>query len=318
MKIEDFQLRMQSKYEHETTISTSFESELQSEYAERSRQLLETMEYEKRLRSQMHLVLIRQFLQQLHSGFKTLEPLNIPTQESSEVLHVKEQRSEYQALNIAMQGFIQTDTQKISIDINVAMSHTLITERNFETSNFIDPLIINFDGEMPTLSDTSFHFDIDNNGSSDQVSLLNQGNGFLALDSDENGTIDAGSELFGTVLGNGFAELSLFDDDNNLWIDANDPILDKLRIWVKNEDQDELLSLGEVGIGAIYLGSTRSEFHYKNQEQSLGQLRSSGLFLHESGHSGIIAQIDLAKQKAVDNPVKSTEPLLANLIQQEV
>jgi hypothetical protein len=260
----------------------------------------------------MYLMLIRQFLQQLQIGFRETPQLQTMPQSPQEETRVHVKRSESQKFELNMGGFIQTDTQRIALDISVSMSHTMITQRSFEASHCIDPLIINLDGEMPSLSDTSFHFDIDNDGTSDQVSMPAKGNGFLALDRDENGCIDEGSELFGTVLGNGFAELSLFDSDHNLWIDENDPVLDKLRIWVKNDGEDQLLALGEVGIGAIYLGSSRSEFRYQNETQTLGQLRSSGLFLHENGHSGIIAQIDLAKQKSSE-----TTPL-AKLLQQEV
>ncbi|MEA3522984.1 MAG: hypothetical protein U9R50_08405 [Campylobacterota bacterium] len=314
MKIENFQLRMDSKYEQETLIKASFENELQIEESQRTREKIEVMEYEKRLQSQMHLMLIRQFLQQLYNAYKQSEsPIEPMPQQREAESFVHVERIEHQKFELNMGGFIQTDTQKIAIDISVSMSHTLISQSSFEASHCIDPLIINFEGEMPSLSDTSFHFDIDNDGASDQISMLKDGNGFLALDRDENGTIDSGSELFGTVLGNGFAELSLFDDDSNLWIDENDPILDKLRIWVNNDGENELLALGELGIGAIYLGSVRSEFQYKSQEQNLGELRSSGLFLYENGQSGIISQIDLAKQEK--NSVLKEEPL-ANLIMQ--
>lgn len=317
MKIEDFQLSMQSKHKHKRTITTSFESNLESETIARSQDAIKAMNYEKRLTSQIHLMLIRQFLQQLYSAFRqTNMPLDLIPQPSQKEAIVTTKETEFQKFDLCMDGFIQTDTQKIAIDINVTMSHTLISERSFEASHCIDPLIINLEGEMPSLSDTSFHFDIDNDGTSDQISALNQGNGFLALDRDDNGSIDSGSELFGTTLGNGFAELSRFDDDGNMWIDENDPIFDKLRIWIKNDTQDQLIGLGEVGIGAIYLGSTRSEFRYKNQTQTLGQLRSSGLFLHEDGHGGIITQIDLAKQKHTDSTIKTHA--LATLLQKEV
>jgi len=317
MKIEDFQLSMQSKHKHERTITTSFESNLESETIAYSQDAIKAMNYEKRLTSQIHIMLIRQFLQQLYSAFRQTDmPLDLIPQPSQKEAIVTTKETEFQKFDLYMGGFIQTDTQKIAIDFSVTISHTLISERSFEASHCIDPLIINLEGEMPSLSDTSFHFDIDNDGTSDQISSLKEGNGFLALDRDDNGSIDSGSELFGTTLGNGFAELSLFDNDNNLWIDENDPIFDKLRIWVKNDGQDQLLGLGEVGIGAIYLGSTRSEFRYQNEKQTLGQLRSSGLFLHEDGHSGIIAQIDLAKHKA---SVSSLKPqTLATLLQKEV
>lgn len=57
-----------------------------------------------------------------------------------------------------------------------------------------------------------------------------RGSGFLALDRNQNGVVDDGSELFGTQSGDGFAHLALYDQDSNGWIDANDPVFDKLRI----------------------------------------------------------------------------------------
>jgi len=59
-----------------------------------------------------------------------------------------------------------------------------------------DPLVLSFDGQMPTLSTKTFSFDIDSDGKSDQISQLNAGNGFLALDRNNNKKIDDGSELF--------------------------------------------------------------------------------------------------------------------------
>ncbi|MDI6602302.1 MAG: hypothetical protein QME46_11105 [Thermoanaerobacteraceae bacterium] len=38
------------------------------------------------------------------------------------------------------------------------------------------------------------------------------------------------------MTGNGFQELMQFDDDSNSWIDENDDIFDKLRIWTKDSD----------------------------------------------------------------------------------
>jgi len=315
MKIENFQLKMQSKYEHELSVSASFEGELQSLEATRSIQQLKAMEMEKRFSEQIHLLLLRELLQQLFSnscGTQTQAFEPIPQMQEQDSL-IEVTKTDFQKFDLNMGGFIQTDAQKIAIDINISISHTMISKRSFEASHCIDPLIINFDGDIPSLSDTTFNFDIDNDGKSDQISNLKNGSGFLALDANENGIIDEGSELFGTKLGNGFAELSLFDSDNNMWIDENDPVLDKLRIWIKNDDECKLVGLGEMCIGAIYLGSTRSEFSYYSQEHNIGELRSSGLFLYEDGTSGVISQIDLAKQNA--KPTVQQEPL-AKLIMQ--
>ncbi len=91
--------------------------------------------------------------------------------------------------------------------------------------------------------------------------------------------IDAGNELFGPETGHGFSELAQYDVDQNGWIDESDPIFNQLRIWMIHEDgTDELVGLGEKGIGAIYLGHTNSMFQLKDNTNELhGQIRESGI-----------------------------------------
>lgn len=65
--------------------------------------------------------------------------------------------------------------------------------------------------------------------------------------------------------GSGFKELSVFDEDNNGWIDENDTIYEKLRIWIKDgKGNDQLLALGQKGVRAIYLGNVATDFSLKN------------------------------------------------------
>jgi hypothetical protein len=203
---------------------------------------------------------------------------------------------EAEALNVTMQGIIKSDGATFSVDIELSLSRSLLIENEMSLAQFHDPLVINLKGDIPTLSEKQFYFDIDNDGESDQISLLKRGNAFLALDANNNGIIDNGGELFGVHSGNGFAELAQYDSDANGWIDANDPIFDKLRIWSKNENEDRLIAIAEVGIGAIFLGAASGDFTFKTIEnKSLGQLRASGMLLFEDGRSGIISQIDFAK-----------------------
>jgi hypothetical protein len=229
---------------------------------------------------------------------KEPEPLGMPQRLEAptvETVRITERRFEQQSFNVSMQGCIKTDTQEISIDLNLAMSHTFVSQRQISEAVFYDPLVINFEGEIPQLDNTTFSFDIDNDGVEDQISRLKEGNGFLALDANCNGTIDAGCELFGTKTGHGFVELSMHDKDGNDWIDENDEVFKKLRIWTHDDSGSHLIGLGEAGIGAIYLGSAYTPMDYKNAENEvLGRLRSSGLFLHENGRSGVIGEIDFA------------------------
>jgi hypothetical protein len=134
----------------------------------------------------------------------------------------------------------------------------------------------------------------------------------LALDKNSNGAIDDGSELFGTQNGDGFADLRRYDVDKNGWIDECDPIMDGLRIWIKNGDENSLLALGEVGIGALYLGETRGSFELKSEaEETLGKICSSGLYLNEDGTSGLLSQIDFARR---NQHAKETSGILGDLL----
>lgn len=117
----------------------------------------------------------------------------------------------------------------------------------------------------------------------------------MALDSDGDGKINDGSELFGPKTGNGFADLAKYDSDNNNWIDENDPVFERLRIWSKDENgNDRLIALGQKGIGAIYLGNVNTAFDLKNSGNELqGNLRKTGIFMRENGTVGTIQHVDL-------------------------
>ena len=59
---------------------------------------------------------------------------------------------------------------------------------------------------------------------------------FLALDLNGDGRINNGSELFGALSGNGFADLAQYDSDANGWIDENDEIFQRLKVWSGADD----------------------------------------------------------------------------------
>ena len=209
-------------------------------------------------------------------------------------------RFEQEKTTMQAGGVVRTaDGREINFSLDVSMSRQFLAKQNLNIragSMMKDPLVINLSGAAGDLSKRKYSFDIDADGKADQISFAGSGSGFLALDRNGDGTINDGGELFGTASGNGFKDLAEFDTDGNQWIDENDAVFDKLRIWMKDETgRDQLVALGQAGVGAIYLGNVSTEFAVKDAANAQqGQVRSSGVFLRENGGAGVIQQIYLA------------------------
>jgi len=159
-----------------------------------------------------------------------------------------------------------------------------------------DPLVLNFDTCATEIADQKFFFDLNADGKIDEMSALSSRSGYLALDINEDGKINNGSELFGTKSGDGFADLAKYDKDGNGWIDEADEVFDKLRIFAIDENGNEVqYKLKEKGVGALYLGNRETEFSITDQENRINaQVRKTGLFLYESGTVGTMQHVDMA------------------------
>ena len=213
----------------------------------------------------------------------------------------QETRFEHEQLSFQAAGQVKTaDGKTIDISVQLNMSRTFYSQESISIRAGdavvpIDPLVINFDGPAAALTERNFQFDLDCDGQMNQISFVGPGSGFLSLDMNGDGKVNDGSELFGPSTGNGFAELTAYDEDGNGWIDEADSVYERLRIWTRDaQGQEVLFALGEKGIGAIYLGYSDTQFSMRDsQNQENGQLRSTGVFLRENGSSGIIQQIDL-------------------------
>jgi hypothetical protein len=207
--------------------------------------------------------------------------------------------AESETMTFNAEGSITTkDGKSVDFTVSLSMSRSFYTESNLTIragdAAKTDPLVINFDGNAAELSSTKFQFDIDANGSLDQIALLKSGSGMLALDKNRDGVINDGSELFGPKTGDGFAELSSYDVDKNQFIDEADPIYQQLRIWQRFEDgSQQLMALGDKNIGAIFLGHVSTPFQLKTADNaSLGEVASSGVYLKEDGSAGTVQQIN--------------------------
>lgn len=200
------------------------------------------------------------------------------------------------------QGLVKTaDGREITFGISVEMSRSYVEQNDYLKEEvgyvFTDPLVINMDADVASVSDQKFYFDLDADGKEEQISFAGEGSGFLALDKNSDGTINDGNELFGTKSGDGFKDLSAYDKDKNGWIDENDEIFNQLKIWTKDEDgKDQLVDLKKAGVGALYLGKVSTEFSLNNQEDNRTNavIRSTGMYLKESGEAGTLQHVDLA------------------------
>lgn len=161
-------------------------------------------------------------------------------------------------------GSVRTkDGREINFNVNVNMSRRCEEyykeQLNVAEFTLHDPLVINLDTDVAEVSDQTFYFDLDADGKEEEISVLN-GSGYLALDKNGDGTINDGSELFGTRNGDGFTDLAQYDEDGNGWIDENDSIWSKLKIWCKDENgNDVLYKLSDKGVGAICLQNVSTD-----------------------------------------------------------
>lgn len=188
-----------------------------------------------------------------------------------------------------------------NLELSMSRSFTEYYEENISRDIVLcDPLVINLGTNVAEVSDVKFRFDLDCDGADDSVSTLSSNSGFLALDLNEDGVINDGSELFGTKSGNGFYDLSAYDEDGNGWIDEADSIFNKLKILTVADDGSQtLLSLKGQDIGAIYLGNVSTDFSLNSthDNHTNAMIRSTGIFLYENGTVGSIQQVDLAKSE---------------------
>ena len=251
---------------------------------------------------------ILRFLQILGGPDKSSEYRNMLSQTSNmltdnmfvktstiELSHIEEESTSFQGTGTALTA----DGRSIEFNLSFSLSSRLTTYMGMNIPsaiNMIDPLTINVGNDIASISDQNFFFDLDQDGIEEKISAPGKGSGFLAYDKNGDGVINDGSELFGAKSNDGFKDLSAYDLDNNGWIDESDEIYDKLKVWLKNDDgTDTLLTLKEADVGAIYLKSAATEFTQRNSHLAVSaMIRSSGIFLKESGGVGSVQQIDLA------------------------
>lgn len=226
---------------------------------------------------------------------------NTPQNTRSEIgirITAKHEVFESEQMSFRSEGVVKTsDGREIQFAVNLNMARSY-----YESSDVLiemgaklqDPLVINFDGKGVAFGEDSIELDITLDGTAERFRNLAQGSGFLVMDKNGNGEVDDGSELFGPQSGNGFAELSAYDEDGNGWIDESDTAFGALKIWTVSPDgQKTMIGLKEADVGAIYLGSVASDYHVKNGDELIAKIRETSVYLKETGGAGTLHMLDL-------------------------
>ena len=224
--------------------------------------------------------------------------------EDNAAVAVTELSLEQEQLTFQAHGSVTTaDGREIKLELGFALDYRLLTANDRITSagKLKDPLVLNLDGLVAGFTQGTFTFDLDADGTKEEVTKLDKGSAFLAMDRNGNGQIDDGKELFGALSGNGFADLAALDQDGNGVLDEGDGQFAELRLYRPGE---ALLTLGDKQIGAIFLQHAATPFMHLGQdpeasrestqpEPSPAVLRQTGLYLTEDGKAGTVQQLDL-------------------------
>lgn len=209
--------------------------------------------------------------------------------------------SESERTSFQASGVIHTaDGKEINFQLDLSMlrqySETSSTRVLLgDAARKTDPLVLNYSGKAAELTNQRFAFDLNADGTNEQINFVASGSGFLALDKNGNGQVDNGSELFGPTSGNGYSELAQYDSDHNGWIDESDAVYQQLKVWSKDASgNDSLQSLSALGVGALSLQALATPFDIKNaNNELLGSVRASSVALNEDGSVASLQQIDL-------------------------
>ena len=154
-----------------------------------------------------------------------------------------------------------------------------------------DPLIIHFSNEeriVLTNVENGVNFDLDNNGFAERTSWVGTEEGLLVIDLNNNGKIDNGGELFGdkfkmpngNISSNGFEALQSLNSNDDLVIDKNDEVFDKLIVWFDRNhdgvsDAGELMTLSELDIVSIGLDWADDGIFYLDNDLNILESQSA-------------------------------------------
>jgi hypothetical protein len=181
----------------------------------------------------------------------------------------------------------------------IEMSYTRVEmSMGSEQRHEADPLVLDLDGNGISVveAEAAQPFDMFGSGTPVAVTFPAAGDAFLAVDSNMNGRIDSGKELFGDQHGapNGFAELAKYDQNLDGIVDRHDAIYEQLLLFGDLDADgtvrpDEFTSLSNAGITAI-------DLRHNDVSRALtdgNRIAQSSRFVRNDGSTGEAADLVL-------------------------
>ncbi|MCP4768428.1 MAG: tandem-95 repeat protein, partial [Gammaproteobacteria bacterium] len=143
-------------------------------------------------------------------------------------------------------------------------THALPLTVTVLADDLVSPIVLDLNGDgvqTVALDPNGGKFDLLNTGEAINSGWLSREDGFLAMDANNNGKIDNQSELFGGMIGEGYAKLKALDENLDGVIDEKDRAYANLSVWQDingnhRTDSGELGSLKEHGIASLSVNYT--------------------------------------------------------------
>ncbi|WP_348697802.1 SdrD B-like domain-containing protein [Duganella fentianensis] len=186
----------------------------------------------------------------------------------------------------------------------------------------ITPIAIDLNGDgIHTIAREAMtgSFDLLGTGKAIQTGWLSSGDGFLAIDSNANGSIDDISELFGgAAKGAGFAKLETFDSNHDGVVDAKDAQFAELRVWQDansngKTDAGELMTLEQAGVASLKVSFVELPFVDANNNVHLE--RSSVVMSNGQSADMTDVYFNVAREDALAAGI--TAPTIDDLVNAE-
>lgn len=180
---------------------------------------------------------------------------------TSNGLSIEYNYEEHNKLDLSISGQLKIGNKNININLNVNFSQDFQEQFILENGEKKkkDPIFISYNNLIQTSNETT---QMINNGQSFAVNKLYNG-GLLFADNNNNNKYDENDTIFGLSTGNGFNELKTLDNNKDNFIDCQDNIFQKLKLYEMNSG--ETVSLQERNVQLISTVCGNTNFDLKTE-----------------------------------------------------